>query len=299
MSTENKTLKFEVVENRLVLGEVRVSYPHLHKPKKAVSGKPEEAKYEAVLLIDKAQTQLTAAIFEAVKNACQKARETKGYKIDPNAAFWQVVEDGDATIADIHNKNAIAVQQGDTPKRIPEEIAGKYVLNVKSSDKPTGHSMETRQELLESDLKGGDYLGVKVSLGAWEYLGRTGLTCYINSYVKTRSGEAFGNGSSTSAMDEFAEFSTHPTSEFDTPAYQPQQIIPGAVPMHQPVPGAVPGAVPTHQPAYQPAHQPVPGVPPMNVAPMQAVPGAVPGAQPQAMPGGLAGQVSDKLSGIY
>lgn len=174
----------------VTMGAVRLSYPHLFEVDQ-LSGK-----YTASLLIP-----TTNGAGEPVNNAEATLTALRN-------AIAKTVE-----------KGVVSVWKGSKPKSIAEPIAeaegmeGTMVLKCSTKNKPTcmdaqGHPLTDPEELY-----GGCWVAVTVGFAPYDYMGKKGVTCYLNAVRKMRDGERFG-GDSAGAL-RAVDFSEEMTEDED------------------------------------------------------------------------------------
>ena len=210
---------------RVLTGEVRLSYAHLDKPHSANPG--DEARYSVSLLIPKTDTATFYDILASIEAAAQEGIAkvwggTRPTKIPGTVYIGETpctLYDGD----------------GLTPKGKPwgDECKGHWVLRTASKSKPqVVHQSNINVDLAPSDVYGGMY--ARVTVRFYPYNNQNGMCvgCGLGNVMKTRDGEAFSG--QTSAADDFADVGQA------GPAY-PQPGAPAAY-THAPVAPVAPQA---------------------------------------------------------
>lgn len=184
-------------------GPVRFSYMHVYAPRQNEDGTP--GKYDCTLLIPKTDKQLVALIQKAITDAYAEGVHRCWNGKKPAEGYWRSpLADGD--------------KPNDNGEARPDSFRGHFFLNAKSITKPiimqltdgktdaTGRVLEpgSVQPLLNTeDFFPGCYGYASIAFGAYDNRGKKGVSCYLNSIIFTRTGEAFGKRS-----DPYADFAT-------------------------------------------------------------------------------------------
>jgi len=175
----------------------RFSYVHVFEPAK-VNESDTEAKYSAVLLIDKKNEEVIKKIKEAVRQAALDGKNKKfgGKDITAFIPKWteKVLRDGD-------------IERPDT-----DGYQGMLFINAKSKNKPgickpkrdsSGRAMRREdgrvinEEILdEEEFYSGCYGQANITFFAYNQAGGKGIAASLNLVRKLQEGEKFGNAAS-------------------------------------------------------------------------------------------------------
>jgi len=169
----------------LLLGPVRVAYPHLLKPRTCVINGKEETRFEAVLLIPKEST----AIIDKTRAAIKTAFVTKFGEQAKLPKDKQPLKDGDASVTD------------------DEDDAGKYpgyfYANVKAwPDNPPQLRHADKSPITDPGaMTSGDWVYVLVKPRAYAFESTKGVALDILGARLIKKGEPIGaNGVSKAAV---------------------------------------------------------------------------------------------------
>lgn len=246
---------------KVLTGEVRLSYVHLHEPYTNPKQPNAKAKYTVTLLIPKSDVDTYHNIVNTIQAAYENAvaKSWKGMRPELRSPL---IHDGDGRKTDGSPYGA--------------ECKGHWVITANSNRKPqVVHISDIRTELAPQDVYSGMYGRVTLNFFSFDNNNR-GIGCGLGNVLKTRDGEPLAGGAS--AEQDFAGI-----GQTAAPA------VPG-------IPGAVPAA-----PGYGAAMLATPGeatypntgLPGGGYVP-QGVPAAVPQYQapaPQGVPGQASGAV--------
>ena len=169
---------------QVVTGEVRISYEHLLQPH-SMSGKDEDAKYSATLLIPKTDTATKARLDAAIQAAIQEGLAGKwgGAKLlQPPVPLY----DGD----------------GVRPNGEPfgPECAGHWVMTASSKQQQEIVDLSLNPILNPTEVYSGMYARVSINFFAYNSNGKKG----VGPVQKTRDGEPLGGR--VTAADAFGYF---------------------------------------------------------------------------------------------
>jgi Protein of unknown function (DUF2815) len=173
-------------ENKVITGEVRLSYARLFTPKK---NDQEKDVWSTVILIPKEDKHTLRALKAAAQVALEKGIEIgklrKGTSLS-NA--WSTMKDGD---------------ERDDIDEAPE-YAGMYYMNVNAYRKPG--VVDRHRERLddERDVYSGCYARVAISAYPFNVGANKGVTFGLENVQKLRDGEPLG-GLPSSPEDDFDE----------------------------------------------------------------------------------------------
>ena len=145
---------------KVITGKCRGSYVHVFAPRRNdLNGKDE---YSLTLLIPKTDTDTVGSVKAGIKAA---AEARWGAKLPPK--LDNPLRDGD----------------GERPRggSYPEEYAGHWVLNAKSTQKP-GVVDANVQDVIDPDaFLSGDYCRASVNFYAYDQAGNRGVGCGLNN----------------------------------------------------------------------------------------------------------------------
>lgn len=176
------------MSERIMIGEVRLSYVHLVEPSAPKDGgKP---KYSVTMLIPKSNPALKAKIDQGIKDCYEEAVRNK-YKGARPQMTHSLIYDGD----------------GIRPSGVAfgPECAGYWVLTATSQNKPgVVHISNIRQELEPQEIYSGMWAYVTINF----YSPRQGnpVACGLGNVCKTRDDEPLSGGASAAA--DFASIGT-------------------------------------------------------------------------------------------
>lgn len=165
---------------KVVTGKVRISYPALFKPN-VIQGQDEsKAKYGAVLMIPKEDTETVAFARQALKDAA--------------AAQWG---------ANVPKFLKNSLSDGDTENQKPE-YKGHYILKANSKSKPMALVAEggIMKEAKEGDIYGGCYVLASINAFVRSVQPNMGVYFALDKVIKIEDGAPFGKAQ-TKAEDDF------------------------------------------------------------------------------------------------
>lgn len=166
--------------NRIVTGEVRLSYANIWEPKSIQGGAP---KYSVSLIIPKSDQATLTAINRAIDAAIEAGIAKFGGKKPNKAALKLPLRDGDV--------------EKDDPA-----YAGAMFLNANSKTPPQIVDENVAPILDRAEVYSGCYGRVSLSFYAFNTNGNKGIACGLGNIQKTRDGEPLGGGH-VSAADDF------------------------------------------------------------------------------------------------
>ena len=166
--------------NRIVTGEVRLSYANVWEPKSIQGGAP---KYSVSLIIPKSDQATLTAINRAIDAAIEAGTAKFGGKKPNKAAIKLPLRDGDV--------------EKDDPA-----YAGAMFLNANSKTPPQVVDENVAPILDRAEVYSGCYGRVSLSFYAFNTNGNKGIACGLGNIQKTRDGEPLGGGH-VSAADDF------------------------------------------------------------------------------------------------
>lgn len=170
-------------DNRVVTGEVRLSYAHLFEP---WTNDPEkEARYGATLLIPKTDKDTIARIRKAEATAKEEGKGLWGGKIP--ATLKSIIHDGDEE-ADL--------------ERNPE-YAGMWFMSVSAKQRPGVVDRNVQPILDPTAVYSGCYARVSIRAFPYNTAGNKGVSFGLNNVQFLRDGEPLGGR--TRAEDDFDE----------------------------------------------------------------------------------------------
>lgn len=160
--------------SKLIIKNVRFSYPNLFTPRAMSPGQPE--KYSVSILIPKDDAVTVAAVKKAIKVLEAETLKDKYKNKKPNG--WKTpLRDGDE-------------ERSDSP-----EYAGMYFMGCNSKNKP-GVIDLLKNKLDQEDLYAGCYGHVSVNLYAYDVSGNRGIAAGLQNVLKTKDGERLSGGAS-------------------------------------------------------------------------------------------------------
>lgn len=167
--------------NRVVTGEVRLSYVHLFEP--FANDPDQQPKYSCVIVIPKSDKATLRAIRAAQKEAAEAGKSKFGGKVPNN--LKTTLHDGDEE-ADL--------------ERNPE-YEGCYYMSISSKTQP-GIVDRSKMPIMDaSEVYSGCYARVAMGAFAYNTSGNRGVSFGLNHVQKLRDGEPLGG--ITRAEDEF------------------------------------------------------------------------------------------------
>jgi hypothetical protein len=191
----------EAAKNRVILKDVRFSYPHLVAPRLNQTNNREE--YTLRILIRKDDKESLSAIAAAI-NFC-KTDDRLSKRFGQNGKIPARLE------PDLYDGDAEANSAG----KIPPENAGCYYMNLKSTTQPGLRDLKTsphEQVTDESVIYAGSYGLVSFDMVPYSKNGKTGISHFLSNVVKTKDGEPFSAPRRT-AEEDFSEFLTGENAE--------------------------------------------------------------------------------------
>lgn len=168
---------------KVTTGKVRLSYPHLSKPRENDDG---TKKYTATLLIPKEDSATVKKIQNAIADAAVEFREKNGQNSLPP-------------------KPSHTLHDGDKPRENGEafgdECKGCYVITVSSMNPPLCLDRQGNEALdLDTEFYAGCYIRASINFKGYSVRGKKGITGYLNAIKKVSDGEPLG-GARASAAD--------------------------------------------------------------------------------------------------
>ena len=171
---------------KCLIGEARMNFVRVFEPEAFNGGEP---KYSVILSFDKDDEALVAKIEAAINECVEKAKTSKyGGKLPKG---FKVIE----------------LKDGDEDYE-GEGFPGQYTIKASSAYKPEvvkkGKVMGKTQFVPitdEDEFYSGCYGYASVSFFAYDNGVSKGVTCGLNSLLKSRDGERFGNGGGSAAAD--------------------------------------------------------------------------------------------------
>ena len=171
---------------KCLIGEARMNFCRVFEPEAFNGGEP---KYSVILSFDQDDTALVKKIQDAINECVEKAKNTMyGGKLPKN---FKIVE----------------LKDGDTDYE-KDGFAGQFTLKASSAYKPEvvkKAKVMGKTQLVpitdEDEFYSGCYGYASVSFFAYDNGVSKGVTCGLNSLLKSRDGERFGNGGGNAATD--------------------------------------------------------------------------------------------------
>ncbi|MGX9137557.1 DUF2815 family protein [Corynebacterium striatum] len=174
------------MSNRIVTGEVRLSYANIWEPKSIQGSDP---KYSCSLLIPKNDTKTVDAIQNAIKNTLAELAGKFGGKVPPLGSLKLPLRDGDA--------------EKDTDTN--PEYAGMLFLNANNKTAPQIVERSATggiQPILDqNEVYSGCYAQVSIEFFAFNSNGNKGVGVALGNILKTRDGESLGGGAISAEAD--------------------------------------------------------------------------------------------------
>ena len=172
---------------KCLIGEARMNWPRVFEPEAFNGGEP---KYNVTLSFPKSNTKLLATIEAAILECAEKARTTMfGGKLPKNFDLPKI-KDGDNDYDE-------------------EGYPGQWVIKASSKFKPevvkkmkVAGQPQFVQITDEDEFYGGCYGYASVTFRAFAVEVNKGISCQLDSLLKTKDGERFG--SKSTAADDFA-----------------------------------------------------------------------------------------------
>ena len=171
---------------KCLIGEARMNFCRVFEPEAFNGGEP---KYSVILSFDQDDTALVKKIQDAINECVEKAKTTMyGGKLPKN---FKIVE----------------LKDGDTDYEA-DGFAGMFTLKASSAYKPEvvkKAKVMGKPQLVpitdEEEFYSGCYGYASVSFFAYDNGVSKGVTCGLNSVLKSRDGERLGGGGGSAATD--------------------------------------------------------------------------------------------------
>lgn len=179
----------KITETKVMLTNVRLSYPHLFAPY-GFEGNAE--KYSASLLVDKDDTETVSAIESAVKAAT----------LDGTARLW-----GGKKPANLK----LPLRDGDAERPDDSAYTNMYFFNASSKSAPqvVGKYLDANTgkpvQLTEEDVYPGCYVNVTVNFYPFNVSGNKGVAAGLGNVQKEGDGEHLDGFSSAEKDFDFDE----------------------------------------------------------------------------------------------
>ena len=179
--------KSATVSTKCLIGEARVNFPSVFAPESFQGGDPV---YHVTLSFSKSDTALLDKIQKAIDETAEKYRQANGGKL-PKTFKFPLIKDGDEDYES-------------------EGYAGLYTIKAKTKFKPEIVKKATvmgKTQLVpitdEEEFYAGCYCYASVDFVTYELDTSKGISCRLNSILKSRDGERFG-GPAESVEEAFA-----------------------------------------------------------------------------------------------
>ena len=185
-------------QRRVVLKNVRLSYPHLFEPRAAVEGA--DPKYSTTILIPKDNEVALRAVQEAMKAAIVDAIPNRWGGKKPSG-LRLALRDGDA-------KDDFGEYE-----RAGSEYRNHYFLNAGSKTRPGVVSGPHRDPATPEDVWPGEFAVVSVTFFGYSAAGNKGVSAGLNNVWVLGRGDRLDGG--IAAEDEFANVSAEFADEAD------------------------------------------------------------------------------------
>lgn len=128
----------------------------------------------------------------------QNSEEYKTMKATAQTAAKQMWPNG--LPANFHNPFQDPVKAGKTNLAGYDE--GVVFVNTKTKDRPGIINLQGRELIDKNEFASGDYARATITFSPYEYMGKTGLTVYLNNIQMLEQGERFSGRAS--ATDDFS-----------------------------------------------------------------------------------------------
>lgn len=175
------------MSNRLILKNVRLSFPKVFEPESFQDG---PLRYSTMILIDKADTATVAELRKAEANAAEEGRNKFGAKWKPSGS---IIHDAD---------------EDGTADDYPERAGHLYLTvgtNASANFPKPGVVDKSGQTIIDpSEVYSGVYAHVSVSPYAYNNTLKKGVSFGLNNLMILGHGERLSGG--PSAETEFADF---------------------------------------------------------------------------------------------
>jgi len=176
-------------QRRVVLKNVRLSYPHLFEPRSAVEGA--DPKFSTTLLIPKSNELALQTVKNAIAAAVTEAIPAKWGGKKPTT-LRMPLRDGDA-------KDELT---GDYEKP-GSEFRGHYYMSASSKTRPGVVFGPNRDPATPEDIWPGEYAHVSVSFFGYNAAGNRGVSAGLNNVWALGRGDRLDGG--MSPEDEFSD----------------------------------------------------------------------------------------------
>ena len=170
---------------KCLIGEAQMNFARVFEPESFNGSEP---KYSVILSFSKDDKQLLNTIKAAIKECAEKAAAQNGGKLPKNFET-PYIKDGDEDY------------EG-------EGFPGMFTIKASSKFKPEVVKKEKvmgKTQLVpitdEDEFYSGCYGYAGVSFVYYKTQVKTGITCCLNSLLKTRDGERFGSGKGSAQAD--------------------------------------------------------------------------------------------------
>jgi hypothetical protein len=192
--------------------EFRVSYPQVFQPK-AVNPK-DEPKYSCVGLIPK-EVDLSKPIVNKKGKEISMGMRKAMIKLLKKAYPEEFAAHG-TNWKEWDNRPVLIFRDGDKDKKYSKQkgYPGHFFFRMSSKDVPglvdVKRGKDGKRLPITEDKGGarifypGCWARAVISMTTWEYMGKIGVTCYLNSLMKTRDDEPLGNRAD--AQTDFDDF---------------------------------------------------------------------------------------------
>lgn len=257
---------------RVVTGNVRLSYVHLFKPYKNPKNINATEKYSVTILIPKTDTATMQRINAAIEAAAQWATQNKWNGARP-PQLSVPIHDGDG------------LRQSGEP--FPEECKGHWVMTASSDIKPEIVDVGLNPIIDQTQVYSGMYAKVSVRFFGYLNSGKKGIGAALGNVQKIADGEPLSISNVSAEQDFGADAApwagqqqgyqqpvyTPPTQPVHQQAYQPSIRQPAyQQPVYAPPTQPAPQQVYQQQPVYQ-APAPTAAINPITGQPIGGIKG--------------------------
>lgn len=172
--------------------EFRLSFPALFQPREQDDGR---LKFSMDMLFEKASFDKSefAELKKVYNAAIPKEWVANGYEVP---SFWKMFKNGD--------------KKPEGAAQIRDEHKGQYILRASCQEQfPPRLLLPNLKKAGRADIYGGCYCKSLLTAYSWEHKNKKGavikrgVSFSIEDVIKTRDGEPFGGGLSSSDRDEY------------------------------------------------------------------------------------------------
>ena len=173
---------------KCLIGEARVNYPSVFAPDSFGDG---EAVYNVTLRFPKSNTELMDKIKKAIDETAEKFKAMNGGKL-PKSFKYPLIKDGDE---DYESDGYAGLWTIKAKSKFKPEIVKKAIVMGKTQLVPITD---------EDEFYAGCYCYASVDFVSYDRDTSKGISCRLNSLLKSRDGERFSGSPKESAEDTYA-----------------------------------------------------------------------------------------------